>query len=161
MNTLERLNDSATTAVATVAAKATIGGIKAVDSGFSLMGKALDTKVGRKLSDGFGKLMSKKIGRTVFTGIIFAPMMGAYVAADAGNGSGGLDTSMIKTILGYVEDGVKIIGGVVIAVGAVQFGISWKDDDSSGKTRGLQTMVGGAIVEAVGLSRLISGAVGG
>jgi hypothetical protein len=143
MNRLKGLSDSATTAVATVAAKATMGGIKAVDGGFSLMAKALDTKAGRKISDGFGKLMSTKIGRTVFTGLMLAPAMGTYVAA------AGADATISK-IMSIVQKGVTAIGSIVVVVGAIQFGLAWKDDDSAGKTRGAQTMVGGGIVAAVG-----------
>ena len=150
MNRLKGLSDSATTAVATVAAKATMGGIKAVDSGFSLMGKALDTKVGRKLSDGFGRMMSTKVGRTVFTGLMLAPAMGTYVAAASTGGGGGNDASTImNTVLDKVGEWIPKLGAVIVIVGAVQFGIAWKDDDSAGKTRGAQTMIGGAIDGAV------------
>lgn len=144
MNRLKGLSDSATTAVATVAAKATMGGIKAVDGGFSLMSKALDTKVGRKLSDGFGRMMSTKVGRTVFTGLMLAPAMGAYAAAEGNDAAG-----VMNKVLSYVKNGVSVLGTVVLIVGAIQFGLAWKDDDAAAKTRGAQTMVGGGIVALI------------
>ena len=40
---------------------------------------------------------------------------------------------------------------MLVVVGAIQLGIGFKDDDATGKTRGMQCMIGGAIVAAVGL----------
>ena len=42
---------------------------------------------------------------------------------------------------------------VILFVGGVMFGLGWKNDDADGKTRGINTIIAGAIVVAVaGLS---------
>ena len=39
---------------------------------------------------------------------------------------------------------------MIVVVGGIQMGIGFKDDDATGKTRGMQCMIGGAIVAAIG-----------
>ena len=56
------------------------------------------------------------------------------------------------TIIGFVTPWIQRLGGVVILIGAIQFGLAWKNDDADQKTRGMQTIIAGCIVWAVGLS---------
>ena len=44
---------------------------------------------------------------------------------------------------------VTRLGGVVMFVGGIMFGLGWKNDDADGKTRGINTMIAGGIVIAV------------
>jgi len=44
---------------------------------------------------------------------------------------------------------VTRLGGVVIFVGAVMFALGWKSDDAEQKSRGISTIIAGAIVTAV------------
>ena len=44
------------------------------------------------------------------------------------------------------------LGALLVVVGGIQLGIGFKDDDQTGKTRGMQCMIGGAIVAAIGAS---------
>ena len=41
------------------------------------------------------------------------------------------------------------LGGVVVFVGGVMFALGWKNDDAEQKTRGIQTIIAGAIVMAL------------
>jgi hypothetical protein len=49
---------------------------------------------------------------------------------------------MIKTWVGR-------LGGVVMFVGGVMFGLGWKNDDAEQKSRGVSTLIAGVIVIAV------------
>jgi len=44
---------------------------------------------------------------------------------------------------------VTRLGGVVMFVGGVMFGLGWKNDDAEQKSRGISTLIAGAIVTAV------------
>lgn len=56
------------------------------------------------------------------------------------------------TIIGFIVPWVERLGGVVIFIGAVEFGLAFKDNDAEGKTKGMRTIIAGAIVFAVALS---------
>lgn len=55
--------------------------------------------------------------------------------------------SMINFMLPWIQR----IGGVVMLIGAIEFGLGWKNDDAEGKVKGMRTAVAGAIVIAVGV----------
>jgi hypothetical protein len=55
------------------------------------------------------------------------------------------------TIAGLIGTWVARLGGVVIFVGGVMFGLGWKNDDAEGKSRGVNTIIAGAIVTAMSL----------
>ena len=44
---------------------------------------------------------------------------------------------------------VTRLGGVVMFVGGIMFGLGWKSDDAEQKSRGVSTIIGGAIVIAI------------
>ena len=54
-----------------------------------------------------------------------------------------------STITGLIGKWVLRLGGVVIFVGGILFGLGWKNDDAEGKNRGISTMVSGGIVSAL------------
>ena len=64
-------------------------------------------------------------------------------------GDGGAEETM-QSIIDILHTWIPRLGGMLVAVGGIQLGIGFKDDDSTGKTRGMQCMVGGAIVMAIG-----------
>lgn len=43
----------------------------------------------------------------------------------------------------------KRLGGVVLFVGGIMFGLGWKREDADGKSQGVSTMIAGAIVIAL------------
>ena len=54
-----------------------------------------------------------------------------------------------NTVAGLIEKWVTRLGGVVVFVGGVMFGLGWRSDDAEQKSRGISTMAAGGIVIAV------------
>lgn len=54
-----------------------------------------------------------------------------------------------KTISDLLKTWVTRLGGVIMFVGGVMFGLGWKNQDAEGKSQGISTIVAGAIVVAV------------
>jgi len=52
-------------------------------------------------------------------------------------------------VVGEAADWIVKLGAAVLAVGGIMFGLGWKNDDADSKTRGLQTMVAGAVTAAM------------
>jgi len=53
------------------------------------------------------------------------------------------------TIADLIKTWVTRLGGVVMFVGGVMFGLGWKSDDAEQKSRGISTLIAGAIVVAI------------
>lgn len=62
--------------------------------------------------------------------------------------AGNADT-LWATISDLIKTWVTRLGGVVMFVGGVMFGMGWKSDDAEQKSRGISTIIAGAIVVAV------------
>lgn len=62
--------------------------------------------------------------------------------------SGNAD-SLWTTISDLMETWVTRLGGVVMFVGGVMFGLGWKNNDAEQKSQGISTIIAGAIVIAV------------
>lgn len=56
--------------------------------------------------------------------------------------------SLWNTVSELIGTWVTRLGGVVMFVGGVMFGLGWKNDDAEGKSRGISTLVSGGIVIA-------------
>lgn len=56
---------------------------------------------------------------------------------------------MWNEITALVTKWVARLGGAVIFVGGVLFGLGWKSDDAEQKSRGINTIIAGAIVAAM------------
>lgn len=54
-----------------------------------------------------------------------------------------------QTIANLIQTWVTRLGGVVMFVGGIMFGLGWKSDDAEQKSRGISTIIAGAIVVAV------------
>lgn len=109
-----------------------------------------------KIYDFLKKNHVKIICFMVFALVIYAHYMGYSVfaetgseGADAAKSGGGSGDALWNTIAGLMETWVTRLGGVVMFVGGVMFGLGWKSDDAEQKSRGVSTLVGGAIVVAV------------
>jgi hypothetical protein len=59
------------------------------------------------------------------------------------------DAGSFNTVVAFIVTWVQRIGGVIAFVGAIQFGMAFKNDDADGKTRGLMTLASGFIVVAI------------
>ena len=57
--------------------------------------------------------------------------------------------SLWNTISNLIRTWVTRLGGVVMFVGGIMFGLGWKSDDAEQKSRGISTIIAGAIVIAV------------
>lgn len=123
MNRIEKIEDAATTAGAKAMVKAT---------------------------NCVGKLMTKRTGKILVTLPLALSLMAVTVFADGGTNGGAEGT--INTIIGLLKTWIPRLGALLVVVGGIQLGIGFKDDDQTGKTRGMQCMIGGAIVAAIGAS---------
>lgn len=77
----------------------------------------------------------------VFACLLLVGIMATGVA----NAAEGLWTQ----ISNLIQTWVTRLGGVVMFVGGVMFGLGWKSDDAEQKSRGISTIIAGAIVVAV------------
>lgn len=99
-----------------------------------------------KVTNCVGKLMTKRMGKILVTLPLALSITAVTVFADSGKGAEGT----ISTIIGLLQTWIPRLGGLLVVVGGIQLGIGFKDDDATGKTRGMQCMIGGAIVAAIG-----------
>lgn len=96
-----------------------------------------------------GKVMKTRLGKAVFA--VPAAISACTITAYAGDGdSGATAQGMIDGIMGILGPGIIGLGTLVAIVGGIQTGVGFKDDNADGKTRGFQTLIGGAIIAAVG-----------
>ena len=112
-------------------------------------------RIAVKATNALGKLMTKKTGKVLVTLplALSACTITAYAANDA--------DSMLAEIEKILKDWIPKLGMMLVAVGGIQLAIGFKDDDTTGKTRGMQTIVGGAIVIAIaGIISFTSGGTG-
>ena len=84
------------------------------------------------------------------TGNIFAVMMAAMMIGRVALAApdGGAET-MWSTLTELITKWVFRLGGVVVFVGGIMFALGWKSEDAEQKTRGIQTVVAGAMVAAI------------
>lgn len=99
-----------------------------------------------KTTNTLGKLMTKKVGKVIVTLPLALSLCTVTVFAEGGGGA----ESTIQTIIDLLTTWIPRLGGLLVVVGGIQLGIGFKDDDATGKTRGMQCMIGGAIVAAIG-----------
>lgn len=105
----------------------------------------MSAKAAVKATTTLGKLMSRKTGKLLVTLPLAVSMMTITVFAEDTTAEG-----TIKAIVTLLQTWIPRLGAMLVAVGGIQFAMGFKDDDQTGKTRGMQCMVGGAIVAAVG-----------
>ena len=85
-----------------------------------------------------GMFLNKHMLKIAIAMMITVMMCGMAFAADA----------LWNTISGLIQTWVTRLGGVVMFVGGVMFGLGWKSDDAEQKSRGISTIIAGAIVIA-------------
>lgn len=86
-----------------------------------------------------GMFLNKHLLQIACVMMIAVMMCGTALAADA----------LWNTIAGLIQTWVTRLGGVVMFVGGIMFGLGWKSDDAEQKSRGISTIIAGAIVVAV------------
>lgn len=79
---------------------------------------------------------------------------GMLAPANVASASGTTTTAEAKwdAVIGFITPWISRLGGVVILIGAIEFGLAFKSDDAEGKTKGMRTVIAGCIVFAIGLS---------
>ncbi|MCI7352019.1 MAG: hypothetical protein MSH60_14900 [Ruminococcus sp.] len=92
-----------------------------------------------------GRLMNTRAGKVMLGVPIAVSACTLSVSAEDATAQG-----MIDGIMGVLGPGVIGLGSLVAVVGGIQTGVGFKDDNADGKTRGFQTLIGGAIIAAVG-----------
>lgn len=85
-----------------------------------------------------------KIARFCVTGLTVGTM--SIIPASAAKSN----TSSIDTFIDFACDWLVKIGGVVMLVGGVMFALGWQREDAEGKSRGLMTLLAGAMIVAIG-----------
>ena len=126
------------------------------------MDKAQDTmtEIGAKAmlaaTNAVGKAMNTKAGRYDLVVPMAMSAMTINASAEGADAQG-----MIDAIMGVLGPGVIALGSLVAVVGGIQTGVGFKDDNADGKTRGFQTLIGGAIIAAVGAIIPASLSIGG
>jgi len=84
---------------------------------------------------------------TIIAGCIVMAMVNLAVTVTA---SGSTAAAMWGATRDLLALWLPRLGGVVIAVGGILLGLGWKNDDAEGKSRGVQTIISGSIVAALG-----------
>lgn len=92
-----------------------------------------------------GRLMNTKVGKAML--VVPSAITACTITASAEDATA---QGMIDGIMGILGPGVIGLGTLVAIVGGIQTGVGFKDDNADGKTRGFQTLIGGAIIAAVG-----------
>lgn len=130
-------------AVLTTAVKATISACDAAD-------KVAESKTFTKVVNFSAKVMSHKACRVMLAIPMAVSMLTLQVCAAGGSGS---DTanSILDEIMKYLSAGVIALGALMAVLGGVQLGQGFKDENADGKVRGFNTLIGGAIIGAVGV----------
>lgn len=90
------------------------------------------------------KLVSR-IATVVMTVCMIAAMSVTAFAVDGSTN----DATSFNTVVDFIVTWVQRIGYVIGFIGAVQFGLAFKNDDADGKQRGLMTLASGFIVVAI------------
>lgn len=96
-----------------------------------------------------GKVLTKKWGKYLLVLPVVISLCTMTVCATSG-GTTTDPNSFINEIIKLLQLWIPRLGGLVIVVGGIQLGLGFKDDNQDGKTRGMQCMIGGAIVAAIG-----------
>lgn len=93
-----------------------------------------------------GKMLTKRWGKMLLILPLAVSMLTVTVSAASGTDADGF----IDTVIQLLQTWIPRLGGMVVVVGGIQFGLGFKDDNPDQKTRGMQCMIGGAIVAAIG-----------
>lgn len=96
-------------------------------------------------SNAAGRAMNTRLGRAALVLPMAVSACTITASAEGADAQG-----MIDAIMAVLGPGVIALGSLVAVVGGIQTGVGFKDDNADGKTRGFQTLIGGAIIATVG-----------
>lgn len=89
-----------------------------------------------------GLFLNKNASKIMVTAMITTMMFSTIVF-------GATADSLWTTISGLIQTWVTRLGAVVVFVGGIMFALGWKSDDAEQKSRGISTIIAGAIVMAI------------
>lgn len=102
---------------------------------------ATEKKTMREKISNFGVFLNKHI--PVFICIFMVGIMVSGVV------SASTAETLWTTLANLIKTWVTRLGGVVMFIGGIMFGLGWKSDDAEQKSRGISTIIAGGIVTAV------------
>ena len=89
-----------------------------------------------------GLFLNRRAGYIAMCMMIVAAMSASFCFASGAD-------ALWNQIANLIQTWVTRLGGVVMFVGGVMFGLGWKSDDANQKSQGISTIIAGAIVVAV------------
>jgi len=98
-----------------------------------------------KVANAAGRLIGAKALHKIMTVTTAATVAVTVVTITASANADGI----LGGIDGVLATWIPKLGGMVAAVGGLQLAIGFKDDNPDAKVRGMQTMIGGAIIIGV------------
>lgn len=103
-----------------------------------------------KATNAVNKLSAKRMKKVLTVLPIMLIALSLVTVPAFAEGTGTDADSFINEIVTLLQTWIPRLGGMIVVVGGIQLGIGFKDDNADGKTRGMQCMIGGAIVAAIG-----------
>lgn len=100
-----------------------------------------------------------KFASFCISGLALMGMSTTTAFADNKKQSSNIDanTSSLDNFIDFACSWLQKIGGAVMLVGGVMFALGWQREDAEGKTRGLQTLLAGGMVVAIGSAKGLFG----
>lgn len=104
------------------------------------------------------KAVDKFKKKFVSTYIAFMTMSAFAITAfaaptnNSGANSGSSADTLWNNMIDFITPWITKLGGVVVLIGAIMWGLGFKGEDAEQQTRGARTFVAGCIVAAVGAS---------
>lgn len=110
------------------------------------MKKIIENKSGKKNGGALVKVggFLNKHGMTVAIVLVMALMLTSVCFA-----SGDPAETLWTNITSIIGKWVTRLGAVIIFVGGIMFALGWKSDDAEQKSRGISTVISGAMVTAI------------
>lgn len=109
----------------------------------------LNKKITTKVAKGMNYIHQKKWQAYILLSSVLMSMNTTNAYASGGTTSA---DAKWNTVIGFIVPWITRLGGAVVLIGAVEWGLAFKNDDAEGKTKGMRTLIAGCIVTAVGLS---------
>lgn len=82
------------------------------------------------------------------SGLIICALIVIFMSVGAAQAGPDAETLWSK-VADLIQKWVTRLGGVIMFIGGIMFGLGWKNDDAEGKSRGITTLIAGGIVIAV------------
>lgn len=93
-----------------------------------------------------GGFVKKHIGVFICLTLMVLMVTGVVGAEEAAKADA---DELWKNMINLIEKWVTRLGGVVMIIGGIMFGLGWQREDASAKSNGITTLMAGAIVIAV------------